>query len=88
MCYQLIAVPSLITTLSCSMFLWNSLFIIYVAWIKLITSCLMILFLHLFRKSEFYFFNNLGLSNFTIYKEILAIDIIIAFVSFTLVLNL
>jgi hypothetical protein len=84
-CFRFIALPSIIITGIASIFIWDSgtpLFLVYAFWSKIITTSLLVLFVHVFLSSQFYFFNNLGYSSFAIYKNMVAIDLSIAFISF------
>jgi hypothetical protein len=85
-CFRFIALPSIVITGITSLFIWDSgtpLFLIYAFWGKIITTSLMVLFIHIFLSSQFYFFNNLGYSNVAIYKNMVVIDLFIAFISFS-----
>jgi hypothetical protein len=85
-CFRFMALPSIIITGITSLFIWDSgtpLFFVYACWGKIITTTLLVLFAHIFLSSQFYFFNNLGYSNSAVYKNMVAIDLFIAFVSFS-----
>jgi hypothetical protein len=85
-CFRFMALPSIIITGIASFFIWDSgtpLFLIYACWGKIITTSLMVLFVHIFLSSQFYFFNNLGYSNVAVYKNMAAIDLFIALTSFS-----
>jgi hypothetical protein len=86
-CFRFIALPSIIITGVASLFVWHSgtpLFLVYASWTKIITTSLLVLFVHVFLSSQFYFFNNLGYSNTAVYKNMMAIDLFISFISFSI----
>src|SRR5437879_1222014 len=88
-CFKFIAVPSVVITIATSFFLLSSgtpFFLIPVFWTKIITTGLLLLFVHFFRDSQFYFFNNIGCSTYTIYANMIAVDFIMATISFSLAL--
>lgn len=90
-CFQFIAVPSTLITLFTSYFLFqseSSLFLVYAIWIKIITTSILLLFVILFRASQFYFFNNLGYSNFSILSRMSIMDLLMAALFFTIALVL
>lgn len=90
-CFRFIALPSLLITLITSWILFQAespLFLVYAIWTKLVTTALLLLLVILFRSSQFYFFNNLGFSNFSILARVSIIDLTIAVSFFTLALIL
>ena len=90
-CYRFIAIPSLfITIISSSILLLSgtSLAFLMAIWTKGITTGLLLLYVHFFRSSQFFFFNNLGCSNRSIYVNIITMDLLLAIVSFLLVMIL
>jgi hypothetical protein len=88
-CYRFIAIPSLIITIMISIVLLlsgTSLSLVMAIWTKLITTGLLLLYVKLFRSSQFFFFNNLGESTFSIYLNMVMVDFLIALASFSLLL--
>ncbi len=80
-CFRFIAYPAFLVTLILSGFLLKSEdpdFLTVVMWIKLATTVLLLLFVHLFHATEFFFFNNLGYSNRAIYGRMIIIDFLIS----------
>lgn len=80
-CFRFIAYPALLVTLILAGSLLKSEdpdFLIVVIWIKLVTTGLLLLFVHLFHSAEFFFFNNLGFSNRAIYARMIMIDFLIS----------
>jgi hypothetical protein len=80
-CFRFIAHPALLVTLILAGSLFRSEdpdFFIVVMWIKIVTTGLLLLFVHLFHSPEFFFFNNLGYSNLAIYASMVAIDFLIS----------
>jgi len=90
-CYRFIVIPSLFTTITSSIILLQSgtsLAFLMAIWTKGVTAGLLLLYVHFFRSSQFFFFNNLGFSNRSIYVSMITIDFLLAIVSFSLVLIL
>jgi hypothetical protein len=88
-CFRFIAAPSTLITLFVSWILFQSgspLFLVYALWTKLITTGILLLFVILFRSSQFYFFNNLGYTNFSILVRMSLFDLLIATMFFTIAL--
>lgn len=84
--YRMIAIPSLATMVFSSFLLSQSFFIIYMFWVKMIVSGLLILFVHLFQSDKLYYFNNLGYSDKSIYIHLFAIDLSVSMFSFYLMI--
>jgi hypothetical protein len=51
--------------------------VIFLLWIKVITSGILIAYLHFFRGSLSYFYMNLGLGKIHLYGSILIVDIVV-----------
>jgi predicted signal transduction protein with EAL and GGDEF domain len=80
-CFRFIAYPALLVTLILAGFLFKSAdpnFLTVAIWIKLVTTGLLLLFVHLFHSAEFFFFNNLGYSDRAIYARMIMIDFLIS----------
>jgi hypothetical protein len=89
--YRFIAIPSVSITLVTALIFYQSqapVFLVVAIWTKVITTVLLLLFVHFFRSSQFYFFYNLGCSTRSIYSGMALIDLMIAAVSFSSVLVL
>lgn len=90
-CYRYIAIPGPVITLVLSYQLWLSqswYFLPFAILAKIITTCLLLLFIFIFRSKQFYFFNNLGLSNPSIYGAMAFIDFFVAATAFGITLQL
>ncbi len=90
-CYRYIAIPGLVITLVLSYQLWLSqswYFLPFAISAKIITTGLLLLFIFIFSSKQFYFFNNLGFSNASIYGAMVLIDLIITVTSFGITLQL
>ncbi len=90
-CFRFIAYPAFLVTLILSGFLLKSQnpdFLAVVMWIKLATTVFLLLFVHLFHSTEFFFFNNLGYSNRAIYARMIIIDFLISSLLFYFILTL
>jgi len=88
-CYRFIAIPSVFITLVSTVILFrlgDPLFLVVAIWTKMITTGLLMVFLYFFRSTQFFFYNNLGLSNQSIYATLVIIDFMVAAVSFSLAL--
>jgi len=87
--YRNIAVPaSLVTVLSCFE-IWRNeslLAVSVLSWVKIFTTALLILYIHLFREHTVFFFMNLGIGRFKFYVSMFALDMTIFFVLATLIL--
>ncbi len=90
-CYRLVALPSIIITLITSGLLGQSgtpFYLVQAIWTKVITTALLLAFVHFFRSNHFFFFNNLGQSRRAIYWNLIIPDVLICAASFSLVLML
>src|SRR5688572_26066022 len=88
-CYRFISIPSLFITLVSAAVLFqlgDPLFLVIAIWTKVITTGLLMVFLYFFRSTQFFFYNNLGLSNRSIYAILVIIDFMVAALSFSLAL--
>lgn len=89
LCYRFIAIPALCITLISSIILWSSgtaLALLMAIWTKGITTGLLLLYVYFFRSHQFFFFNNLGLSNRSIYLRTIILDFLLAIALFLAVL--
>jgi hypothetical protein len=90
-CYRYIVVPATVITGIASFLLvqsGTSGFLAVVLWLKAITTGLLLVYVHLFRLGELYFFNNLGYSNLTIYLAMGAVEVAITSVCFAVALQM
>lgn len=87
-CYRFIAVPSLLVTGVTTLVLSQAVslpFLVYTIWTKVVTTLLLVGYVHFFRSGEFYFFNNLGISRSLIYRNMIVLDGVLAGLAFSFV---
>lgn len=90
-CYRYIAIPALLITVILAYQLWRShswYYLIVALWAKIITTGLLLLYIFIFRSKQFYFFNNLGFSNPSVYGAIAFVDSFITVILFGITLQL
>jgi hypothetical protein len=87
-CFRYVRVPTTSVTLFTAYLLWlsgNPLFVVNLIWTKVITTGLLLLFVHFFLSGDFYFFNNLGFDKIRIYTSMVVPDFIIATAVYSIV---
>jgi hypothetical protein len=89
--YRNIAIPATIVTCLACFNLWlypsPSVFL-YLLWCKLITTALLMAYIHYFRPTVLLFFMNLGIGKTEFYSGIVGIDLLISVVCFAMILIL
>jgi hypothetical protein len=86
--YRGIALPANIVTTIAGIYSWNSDSnpeIRMLVWMKLITTAVLLLYIHLFGQHVLFFFMNLGMPPRRFYASMLAVDITIFFLVMTVI---
>lgn len=89
LCYRYIAWPSLVITFFTGALLWqagNAYFLINLFWTKLITTGLLVAYIWLYRRGDFFFFLNAGLSIRAFFVGMVLPDLLVATLTYTIVL--
>jgi hypothetical protein len=88
--YRSYAAFSFIITLSCSQILWiNGLkAFVFIFWFKIITLALTAYYINSYKKKEFFYFQNLGLSRLRLWSVTLSLDILLYIAMLTLTYQL
>jgi hypothetical protein len=81
LCFRYVALPSIAITLFTSYLLWQSghaWFVVGLIWTKVITTGLLLAFVHFFRSRDFIFFHNIGFTTLSIYLAMVMPDFLLA----------
>ncbi len=77
--YRNFALPCSLISLANCIFLYEAgtaLYLLYSAWLKLLATMLIGVYVYVFRHQQFYFFHNLGYTKLQLFATAFAIDII------------
>jgi hypothetical protein len=88
--YKSYAAVALLITLSCSWIFWiNGLkSFVFIFWFKIITLALIACFISTYKKKEFFYYQNLGLSKLQLWSYTLTADMLIYIAVLTLTYRL
>lgn len=87
--YRNIWIPAGLVTITACVEAWrnDSITVIFIfGWVKVITTALLIVYIHLFRDHLVFFFMNLGIGRLKFYASMFTIDMTIYFALITLIL--
>lgn len=90
LCFRYVAIPTLLVTLITGVLLWqsgNPLFVVNLAWTKVFTTGLFVLFVYFFKSHEFYFFHNLGFSLPRILLSMVLPDFLLTILLYVIILS-
>jgi hypothetical protein len=86
--YRVIALPANLVTIICSFVAWGNSSVTELSllfWMKLITTLLLIAYIHLFQQNLVFFFMNIGFGRIRFYSVMLIADLLVFSLLTTLV---
>lgn len=85
--YRNISIPANAITITCCFYAWDSSSgVSMLPWVKIISTSVLLLYIHLFRSRVLYFYMNLGMSRQRFYLSVFLVDVMIFTVAFTFAL--
>lgn len=87
--YKSFVFTSFIITLSCLsiLYTWGSDTIVVLLWFKIFTTCLIFYYIHNFKKKDYSYYKNLGLSKIKLWISTIAFDVCIFLILIILTIN-
>lgn len=88
--YKSFAFTSLMITLSCLsiIYVWGLNTIVILFWFKIVTIGLISYYIHNFKKKDYYYYKNLGLSRITLWISTIVFDLCVFLILIILILNI